>query len=350
MIDYLYIKSNGYLFYSNLPEYIAIPDTHSNKFNQEICPIRKQMRRHGFFLKNDHQIYICSYQKNTTNKILNHYLNSLLHLIPVLTESKQMMEDNLNKNFRRLKHNIVTHSTNIRQELEKSFPLSHNSKGAKNQLLEIKNSIQNNIDQSSKSILKLIKSSNLLRFEFDIYDLLSSPNPYLEFDNHEIHKIILFNLSPYWFDLIQKKTTIYIEECYERIYIDAKSISVVLSLLFENATKYIAIGSEFCVKFEESPDHFTINIEMTSLKIQPENINKILNEGVSGEYAKKWGLAGDGLGLSIANKLIKFNKGELIIEPNISNTSKNKSVGIIPYERNRFKLKLKKANNNVYKV
>ncbi|PKR80951.1 hypothetical protein CW751_07230 [Brumimicrobium salinarum] len=342
MIDYLHIEKDGQSFYSSLPIEYSLPKQPANRFSQVLCPIAKCKMRHGYFVIDGYQIYIISYQENVTNKILNHYLNSIVHLIPLLTSSRQNMEEKLNKNFRRLKHNIVTHSTNIHQELEKSFPLSNNSKGARNQISEIKETLKNDLDQSAKSILKLIKSSNLLRFEFDIYDLLSSPTPYLEFDNHEIHKIILFNLSPYWFDLIQKKTIINVNDCYEKVNIDPKSISVVLSLLFENATKYIANNSELCVKFEKTPDYLTIKIEMTSLKIKPYNVDKIINDGVSGEYAEKLGLSGDGLGLSIANKLVKYNKGELLIEPNINESENIQQMGI-PYERNRFVLNLKKS-------
>lgn len=347
MVDYIHITLQGDLIHSNLPESQKPLTDCTNKFNRVICKVNNEWKRHGKFQLGEYEVYLSSYSSIVTNKILKHYLDALSLLLPVISKSKVNLEENVNKNFRRLKHNIVTHSTNIRQELEKSFPIPQYSKGAKNQLEEIRNTVSNNIDESSKSILKLIKSSNLLRFEFDIYDLLNSPNPYLEFDNHEIHKIVLFNLSPYWFDLIQKNITINVDSCYEKVFVDPKSISVVLSLLFENATKYCGGNSEFCVKFDENSDYLIVSLEMTSLKINKENINKILTEGESGEYAKKLGLAGDGLGLSIANKLVNYNKGILEIETDVLPTLKTSHMGI-PYERNRFNLKLKKAQNNVY--
>lgn len=341
MIDYLYIKKEKLVIYSNLPSNYTIPKA-PHRIHKVKCPITNKDIRHGYFINDDLHVYIVSYDKKSTNKILNYYLDSVIYLIPIIEKSIQNLEHKLNINFRRLKHNIVTHSTNIRQELEKAFPLSNSVKGARNQLAEIKNILENDVNQSAKSILKLIKSSNLLRFEFDIYDLLNSSEPYLEFDDHEIHKIILFNLSPYWFDLIQKKTTINVSDCYDKVYIDPRSISVVLSLLFENATKYIANETELCIKFDSTIEYLNIVIEMTSLKIHTENINEIIKEGISGEYAKKLGLAGDGLGLNIADKLIKYNKGEFKIEVNI-NESKNKKQLGIPYERNKFILKLKKS-------
>lgn len=345
MVDFIHITLKGDLIHSTLPENQKPLTDCTNKFNRVLCEVNYKWKRHGKFQLGFYEVYLSSYNPNVTNKILNHYLAALSLLLPIISKSKVNLEDSVNKNFRRLKHNIVTHSTNIRQELEKSFPIPQYSKGAKNQLEEIRNTVSNNINESSKSILKLIKSSNLLRFEIDIYDLLNSPNPYLEFDNHEIHKIVLFNLSPYWFDLIQKNISINVDSCYEKVFIDPKSISVVLSLLFENATKYCAGNSEFCVKFVEINDYFIISLEMTSLKIN--NSHKMLNEGESGEYAKKLGLAGDGLGLSIANKLINYNKGILEIETNVQPALRTSQMGI-PYERNRFNLKLKKAHNNVY--
>jgi light-regulated signal transduction histidine kinase (bacteriophytochrome) len=348
MIEFINLVSRGTTVYSTLPESFPINRLVCNKFKTGTCPLTKKDIRYGYFEFENFEIFLVSYDKNATNKILLRYADALKLVLPIITNSHDSLEKSLNKNFRRLKHNIVTHTTNIHQELEKSFPTSPYSKGGQDQLNDIKSTLQTDTHQCAKAILKLIKSSNLLRFEFDIYDLLSSPNPYLEFDEHEIHKIILFNLNPYWFDLVQKGITINIQNCYEKVRIDPKSISVVLSLMFENATKYIANNTEFLIKFQKDEIFLSVILEMTSLKIMPENINKIMHEGISGELAKKLGLAGDGLGLSISNRLIKMNQGELIIKSNVSDQKKMEQMAI-PYEQNQFIIKLKNVHTNAYK-
>lgn len=337
MIDYVEIIKGEQIIYSKKFQEVNISAQRilDNKFHRITSEYSNSQIRHGLFQVKDYKIYIISSSNKASNKILKHYLNAFTILLPIIESTNDALESILNSNFRRLKHNIITHSANIQQELDKTFITTQKGSNGRDKIKELEKNILYNPLESAKSIFKIIKSSNLLRFEFDSYDLLNSPRPYLEFDLHYIHKILLFNLNPFWFDFLQKGVSIDIAECHEKVVIDPKSISVVLSLIFENATKYIASETDLKIKFIKDINYLDVIIEMTSLQIKPENITKITTEGFSGDLAKKLGLAGDGLGLNMAHKLIKMNNGILIIKNNID-SKKNISRFGIPYERNQF--------------
>ena len=287
-------------------------------------------------------IYLASYNVQT-NKIFKRYFEACDTFIPTILSSLELHKQNIQSNFRRFKHNLITHHTNIHQELEAAFPITNsNTHGALDQIDFIIKKIEKNPQKSAVSILKVIKSSNLMKAEFDVYDMLSSNNPSIEFYNHSPHKLILLVISPFWLEFVEKGIKINIKECKQFVYVDYKSISVVINNILENASKYILPNSNLYITFDNSNKYIDINFEMVSLKIEQSELYSIQEEGISGTLAKKLNLAGNGIGLGISNKLLQLNKGQLIIKIN-TDTQKNVNNKGIPFEKNIFTIRLPKS-------
>ncbi|RZK04335.1 MAG: hypothetical protein EOO46_16790 [Flavobacterium sp.] len=80
---------------------------------------------------------------------------------------------------------------------------------------------------------------------------------------------------------------------------------------------------------------------MISLKINPEEIVDIFRENVSGAYASENGLSGDGIGMFITKKLVRLNKGDIILHINVK-PQLAKTLEGLPYENNVIEIVLKK--------
>jgi len=342
---YFHILNNeGVIISSNLPLDYSLNSNHNlvNKIKIEKDPNTGIEYRHGFFINSTGSVYLASTDKNITNRIFNRYFDSCFFFLPHLIEKEREFREKEQQNFRRLKHNLITHNTNILQELEKNFPLEKLPKGGKKQIEYIKSTIERNSNTIAISQLKILRSANLMKSDFDVYDMLVAKNkPYLEFDNHNIHKIILQVLNPFWLEFVEKEIYIDINDCYETVFMDYKSISVVFTHLFENAVKYTAPNTTLKISFEDDKDNLVVCIEMTSLKITQNDSNRIYDNSYSGEYATKLGKNGSGLGMNVVKQLLLFNKAEIKIDINI-NPSENVTIHNIPFEKNLFYIKFPK--------
>jgi hypothetical protein len=334
-------KLSGELIASNLPaNYFYNASEISNKIKTDKCPISNRNIRHGHFKTKNGIIYLASYDVQT-NKIFKRYFEACDFFIPSLSESISLQKTKTKNNFRRFKHNLISHHTIMLQELEKAFPISNSEKGIHNQIDFVKDILKQEPKETALSILKVIKSVNLMKSEFDVYDMLSSENPTLEFFQHYPHKLILLVLNPFWLELIEKGIKINVQECEEQITIDYKSIAVVFTHLFENTSKYIARNTSFDISFNSKDNMVEIIFEMNSLKIKKQEKDKIFNENYSGDFAKATTLSGNGIGLSIVKKLVELNSGNISVELDIEPYKRNKIMGI-PFEQNRFKIQLPK--------
>lgn len=304
------------------------------------CEKNNKYRRQGFFASDTLNYYLCSFDQNITNRIFRFYFDAfsiLSNQLETTLENQKIKEKQKN---RRLKHNLITHSSNILQELYKLFP-QDSFRNGNNHIDTIENIIKKDTKKSAYTFLKVLKNSNLMKAEFDVYEMLETESPYLDFSKHSIHKVLILTLNPFWLDLVEHNVTINIESYHGTVTIDYKSISVVLSHLFDNMSKYIMPDSELNISFAESHESVTVYIEMNSLQVKKDELQNLFSEGHSGEWAKKLEIEGDGIGMFVAKKLTELNCGTIKMEVNIDNKTPVVLDGI-PYERNRVIINIKK--------
>ena len=76
---------------------------------------------------------------------------------------------------------------------------------------------------------------------------------------------------------------------------------------------------------------------MVSMQILPSEVEKINNEGYSGHFPKKSKKNGQGIGMTVINKMLSLNGAKLLLFPNF-NESKQISLNGIEYRNNVFEI------------
>lgn len=309
------------------------------------CELTGKRRRNQKVVTDKYHIYLAAFDQAFANRKFNIYKESCIYFAEKIFPKYLQSIEAEQKRFRRLRHNIISLSTNITNELYQIAPQESLIKGGRNQIQLIADIISTDPKGVAEHLLKVLKSSTLMKSEFDVYDMLQSQTPSLDFFNHKIHKVIKLSLSAFWLDFLVNDIIIDIEDNHDRVIIDYTSISVALTHIFDNAIKYCSFGSDLSISFNSHSEFIEITFEMTSIKIREEDLSTIYEEGKSGYWANQADLDGDGIGMSTIKTLLDLNEGDITVVPNIDET-RNHEVEGIPYERNQIILELKKAATN----
>jgi K+-sensing histidine kinase KdpD len=331
---YLIRTMKGKILSTDLPEELQEEaKKFTEKFAHEKCQVKGTMKRHGT-LENDNFIfYLCCYDNDKTNKIFKHQLAAGESFLLAYKKTYKMMSESEKKKTIRLKHNLSTYSTKIHQELYKLLPQDKISGNIHNQREIVKSILEKNPDHAVTTLLRILKNSNLIKAEFDVYDILHSPNPHVDQQTHSIHKVITLSLSSFLLDFIGKGIKLNMDECDGIMSFDYKSMSSILCHIFDNATKYVAPNSNFKISVEEDESHFNLIFDMISLKVNENELNKIFDEGFSSDFSEKLGYAGSGIGMNIIKRLSELNKFKLEFKNNIDPTKGIERLGI-PFDQN----------------
>lgn len=306
------------------------------------CIQTSKSLKQGVIDEGDYILYLSCEDSNLTNKIFKHYLNFFKVIAREIVNSIDSTRAKENQKTRRLKHNLINYNAGILLELYRLFSQEKFKQGA-NHVDVIQQVIKQDPRSAAFAFLKVLKNSNLMKAEFDVYEMLDQESPYLDFSEHQIHKVVMLTINPFWLDLIEKGVNIIVQPFFESISIDYKTISVALSHIFDNATKYVLSNSDFKIFFENNSDCIKISFDMISLKIEPQEVEFLFEENKSGFWAEKLGLSGDGIGMFVINKLIKLNHGQVNVKPNIDKSKAVNSMGL-PYENNVIELILPKVH------
>jgi sensor histidine kinase regulating citrate/malate metabolism len=100
-------------------------------------------------------------------------------------------------------------------------------------------------------------------------------------------------------------------------------------------------NSEFKISFKSVESFINIEFNMISLKVEPDELDKIFSEEISGHWSEELELAGDGIGMFMIKKLIELNKGTVNFIGNFDK-SKGMKYNNIPYENNKIIINLRK--------
>src|SRR5690606_19625877 len=120
-ILYTITLSDGNIVATNMSErqQSNIP-TEVGKLTSGICPVANKQIKSLLINEDNYTIHLATYDINVTRKILDHYADACKFFVPSLLESDSRKKEKDAQNFRRLRHNLITHNTNILQELEKA--------------------------------------------------------------------------------------------------------------------------------------------------------------------------------------------------------------------------------------
>lgn len=328
----------GKVIYSNLPNNYNFQSPSKN-VETVYCNYKKRNRRQINILTSEYDLYFASYDEEITNKIFKHYVNAFEILLPIVLKAQEEVAKQDTQKARRLKHNLINHSTKIQQELYKLVSQERLSGGNNKQVEMIEDVMKKKPKESAYAYLRILKSINHMKAEFDVYDMLHSSNPYLDIAIHPIHKVLLLGMNTFWLDFIEKDINVVIEPSKENIAIDYKSFSVALAHIFDNAVKYCCPNSEFSIKFQRMDNWLAINFTMLSLRVNSNETDTLFDENYSGVWAQKLDLAGTGLGMNIIKRVISLNRGKVKFQANLEPKRAINKNGI-PYELNKLSIEL----------
>ena len=342
-MKFLITSNNGTIVLSNIENEALKKNLQlcSEEYERVDCPVHNLTRRQGRILLNRHYLYVTTLDNTITNKVFKHNLNGIKIVGKLIDFNLTNIKETEDKKTRRLKHNLINHNSNILQELYRLIP-QDSFKVGNNHVDVIQNLISSNSKKAAFTYLKVLKSSNLMKAEFEVYEMFNTDDPYLDFYDHQIHKVLILTLNPFWLDLVENKVNINIQAFYEKVRIDYKSISVALSHIFDNASKYLMPHSEFNASFSSSDASIIVQFDMTSLKVEQDELQNIFTEFNSGRWATKMKLEGDGIGMFVIKKLVELNNGKIEFIANYDNKSSVIFNGV-PYENNRIKIYLDKS-------
>lgn len=306
------------------------------------CELTGKRRRQQKIITDKYHVFLIAYDSSLSNKKFIIYREACIYFAEKIFPKYIKSIESEQKRFKRLRHNIISLSTNITNELYQIVPQQSLIKGGKNQIQLIADIISTDSKGVAEHLLKILKASSLMKSEFDVYDMLNTNKPILDIVEHKVHKIINLSLNAFWLDFLKNNIRIEIQDNHDMVMVDYTLISVIFSHIFDNAIKYCAKGTILNIKFKSNFDDLDIIFEMTSIKIKSEELENIFVEGKSGYYTNKAGLSGDGIGMSTIKTLTDLNNGKIQIVSNIDEIQ-NLMINQIPYERNQIILTLKKS-------
>lgn len=330
------------IIYSNLtPNHIQTLKF-DEEFNERIfCKVDNLVKRHAFQKFENESIYFAVKSDTITNRTFLKYLQIIGVLLPTLRSLAEQNRKSDSLRIRRLKHNLINYNANILQSIYRLVPQDKLVKNGRDQVYLIKEILENKTLDASQTFLRILKSANLMKAEFDVYDMLNSQNPYLDFQTHKIHKVVVLTLNSFWLDLIEKNINIVISKCDSDVIVDYKSLSVAFCHIFDNICKYTLPETDLIIDFQEDENHVFVLFSMISLKIEEDAVDKMLRENYSGKWAKLLGLSGDGIGMNVVKRIVDLNDGLLFIKPSVDVNHSVMQKGI-PYEKNVIKIRLNK--------
>lgn len=308
-----------------------------------ICPFSKSKVRLIAVSDSNYNLFLCGKSTNEvrSSKLFKERAITIMKAFVFFEGTRNEMLNELNTRTSRFMHNLVSLNASNIQELYSIIPQAVLAENYAMQLQLVSTHIHRNYKEAAKVFLRIAKNNLAIKSEFAIFKKLNETNPVLVIKHHPIHKVIINCLHCFYSDFTDQKVHVEVDKFEGRIPLDYESIQVVFYHLFNNATKYVMHGSTIKIYFNDKYDECDVIIEMKSLQIKKNEIDKIFEENYSGDNPRKYGLAGKGYGMSIVQKLLHLNNASITIIPDFSGSGCEMHFGK-PYELNRFEVHFKK--------
>ena len=251
---------------------------------------------------------------------------------------KSEVEKEVYRHVNILIHNLMTINAHSMQEIFNFIPQDELAKNTKNVRKLIKDKIEKDSQKSSSVLLKLMKNNLATKTEFSVFNKLFEDNPILNKKEYKVFDVLLNVLYNFFPDIIDKKVGLEYLESNSKAYFDYEAIQVALFHILDNTMKYIKENTKLVISLQETEQNIEIIFDMISLKVGDDELEKIFIEGFSGEYAKKNGKSGKGIGMSRVKQILNLNKGDILLKntkiPNDDEYSNNVFILTLPKDEN----------------
>lgn len=235
---------------------------------------------------------------------------------------------------RRLLHNLKSLTAKTSQEI---FDIARQDRlvGSPREAVPyLASEIKNDVEGTARALLEILKHQAAQKAEYTAFDRLSGKLDPRNVERHSIHRVLMNVFYLFFGEFVGKKVHAEVEKTLLQAIFDYDSVHVCIYYLVENAAKYVRPNSELRVTVVDDGSGFVdIRFSMESLIIQPQEVERIFEEGYSGVAAKEAGLSGGGIGLYLARAMARLNGGRLTVIP-------GRPIAGSKYARNAFILGL----------
>lgn len=282
------------------------------------CPLDGNKKRLSYRKNSFLELMVCS-QFSKTTKLFKDEVESIMYGAKTLMETASLVRKSViteaSLRVNRVIHNLKSINAHAIQELYTLIPQNELLKNVKENTKIVENRIKNNSKQAAITFFRMAKFNLSIKAEFSIYEKLLQGNVRLNTQKHNIRDVVMIVLYMFFCDFNEKDVYVEVEDFYEKVSFDFESFQVAIYHIIENAAKYIAPRTNAKISFRLEKNETLVIFEMKSLYIQPGEEVEIFNEGYSGELAKKIEMAGKGIGMYRAKRLIELNNGTITVEP-----------------------------------
>lgn len=301
------------------------------------CPIYKNKRRRGIVRNPNHTIYLCTDKADYihSGRLFKRTMSVYEDVFEEFANIKVAVSEEVNKDTKRLIHNLTSLNGHSIQELYSVVPQDILSQNHRDQIAVIKNVIINKLEDTAKMFIRIAKNNAAVKAEFAVFKQLYESNPILHSSKHVVRSVVMNVLYTFFQDFADQGIHVEIKESTQSVFFDYESIYVALYHLLENATKYVAPNSRVVISFDKKDSFLDLVFNMLSVKIEKEEVSLIVEEGYIGAMAKKLNKQGSGIGLNHVKRILGLNKCQLLIINDVA-PANNKSISGVRYEQNKF--------------
>lgn len=306
------------------------------------CLVTGRAHRRGVKNLATGQLYLCTDESVRSSRLFHQKIRAFSEIIPFVTKFREEAIHRASDDVHRFFHNLITLNAQTIQAIYRLVPQDDfNQKNRESLIRTVSKKLLASPDQTTSLMIDILKNANLEKTEFAVYEKLVEKEP-IRSSYYPIHKIFMLVLNTYWDALKEKEVHVLTGKCTERVFVDYDIIAASLVHLLDNTTKYILPRTQLRISFETRSDTVSLVMDMVSLRIHPNEIDKIFREGFSGDEPKKIHRHGEGRGLYLVDRLLALTNSALKIEPDVDAKRRVNQMGI-DFENNVFRLSMPRS-------
>lgn len=304
------------------------------------CRVTGKRRRRGLTDIPLGKLYLCTDEAIKSSRLFREKIRAFSEIIPSVIQARKEATRQASDDVHRFIHNLITLNARTIQAIHRVVPQEDfNQENREDLISAVYNKLSSSIDQTVLLVINILKNANLEKTEFAVYTKFLEQEP-ANFNSHPIHKIVMLVLNTYWWEVLRgKEVSVRVGDCRENVLVDYEIIVASLVHLLDNTTKYILPRSLLKISFETTSDSITLVLDMTSLRIHSDEIDKIFCEGFSGKEPQKINRQGEGRGLYLVERLLALTNSAIRVELDVNKERRVNRMGV-DFENNIFRLSM----------
>jgi signal transduction histidine kinase len=226
--------------------------------------------------------------------------------IQLLLDAREAAKDAAKRDTNRITHNLRTLCSSVLLELysiASQEQIVETSDGM-SQKRVLRDALLEDPDESAAALLRVLKNCQAMAHEFSVFERLDSSRlTDVRLMPHVLHRVVKNVIASFFQDFQNSGITVRQWPSETRVKLDYETFSVALYYILENATKYCSHGSQINVRFENR-EGLALLFEMTSLRVEEDEAERIFEEHYSGKTARAMRMNGLGIGMYLAKRLL----------------------------------------------